>query len=92
MPVQFSRHALEKIRRRNVDTVDIYATLESPDEVFDDVEHGTKVALKKVNSKSIILVYRVETGMIKVITLYYTTKLDRLLNSKAVRGAWKKTK
>jgi len=55
MPVQFSRHALEKKRRRNVKTADVYATLKSPDEVYEDVEHGTIVAVKKVNANSIIL-------------------------------------
>jgi len=33
-----------------------------------------------------------EDGVAKVITLYYTTKLDRLIRAKMVRGAWKKTK
>jgi hypothetical protein len=51
MSVQFSPHALEKMRRRNVKTADV-----------------------------------------KVITLYYTTKLDRLLKAKTVRGAWKRIK
>jgi hypothetical protein len=92
MPVQFSQHALEKMRRRSVNTVDVYATLESPDEVYKDVEHETMVAFRKVNAKSIILVYKMKAEIVKIITLYYTTKLDRLLNAKMVRGAWKKIK
>jgi len=92
MSVQFSRHALEKMRRRNVKTADVYATLKSPDEVYEDVEHGTMVAVKKVNGKSIILSYKMEAEVVKVITLYYTTKLDRLLKAKTVRGAWKRVK
>jgi hypothetical protein len=51
MPVQFSRHALEKMHRRNVDISDAYATLEYPDEVYEDVEHRTVVAVKKVDAK-----------------------------------------
>jgi hypothetical protein len=92
MPVQFSRHALEKMRRRNVDISDVYATLESPDEVYEDVEHGTLVAVKKVDAKFIILFYKMEANVVKVITLYYTTKLGRLLKAKTVRGAWKRVK
>jgi hypothetical protein len=34
----------------------------------------------------------VKTADVKVITLYYTTKLDRLLKAKTVRGAWKRIK
>jgi hypothetical protein len=63
MPVQFSRHALEKIRRRNVKSADMYVTIKSPDEVYEDVEHGTVVAMKKVNAKSIIIAYTIETGV-----------------------------
>lgn len=92
MGVQFSRHALEKMRRRNVKASDVHATLKFPDEVYEDVEHGTLVAVKKVDGKSIIIVYKMEAEVVKVITIYYTTKLDRLLKAKLVRGAWKKIK
>lgn len=80
------------MRRRNVKAADVHATLKFPDEVYEDVEHGTFVAVKKVNAKSIILVYKIEGEVVKVITLYYTTKLDRLLEAKMVRGAWKRVK
>jgi len=92
MAVQFSRHALEKMHRRNVKTSDVYATIKSPDEVYEDIEHRTVVAVKKVNAKSVILAYKMEAGIVKVITLYYTTKLDRLVGAKTVRGAWKRVK
>ena len=92
MSIQFSRHALEKMRRRNVKTPDIYATIKSPEEVYEDIEHETMIAVKKVDTKSIVLVYKIETEVVKVITLYYTTKLDDLLKAKMVRGAWKRVK
>ena len=92
MSVRFSSHALEKMHRRNVKTSDVYATLKAPDKVYEDVEHETLIALKKVNDKFIILAYRMENSVVKVITLYYTTKLDRLLKTKTVRGAWKRVK
>jgi len=50
------------------------------------------IAIKKMNEKSIILAYKKEDRLVKVITLYYTTKLDKLIISKTVRGAWRKTK
>ncbi|MCD6504954.1 DUF4258 domain-containing protein [Candidatus Bathyarchaeota archaeon] len=90
MEVQFSRHALEKIQRRNVKVSDIYTTLRFPDDVYEDLEHGTSVAVKKVDAKFIIVIYRREDEVVKVITLYYTTKLDRLLKAKLRRGTWKK--
>jgi len=80
------------MRRRNIKTPDVSATLRFPEEVYEDVEHGTMVFVKKVNTKSIILVYKMEVEVVKVITLYYTTKLDRLLEAKMVRGAWKRVR
>jgi hypothetical protein len=92
MSIKFSSHAAEKMLMRNVKISDIYATLKAPDKIFEDVEHETLIAIKKVNVKSIILAYKIENGGATVITLFYTTKLDRLLKAKTVRGAWKKTK
>lgn len=92
MEVRFSRHAVEKMHRRDVKVSDIHLTLKFPDEVYEDIEHGTFVAVKKIDAKSIVLAYTVDGEAVKVITLYYTTKLDRLLEAKLVRGAWKKIK
>jgi len=90
MIVRFSHHALEKIRRRGVSMSHVHQTLRIPDELYEDVEHGTMIAIKKVNSRFIILAYRGEDEVVKVITLYYTSKFDRLIRSKTVRSAWKK--
>lgn len=92
MSVQFSHHALEKMRLRKVKALYVYETLKSPGEVYEDAEHGTMIAVKKVNVRSIIIAYNREAETVKVITLYYTTKLDRLLKAKMERGAWKKVK
>jgi len=70
----------------------IRRTLKNPNELYEDAEHSISIAIKKVNEKSVILVYRREGGLVKVITLYYTTKLDRLVRAKTGRGAWRKTR
>ena len=71
---------------------DVFATISTPDDIYEDIEHRTLIAIKKVNGKSIILVYKMENDRAKVITLFYTTKLDKLLKTKKARGAWKKQK
>ena len=90
--VYLSRHASEKARRRNVTMSHIRRTLDAPDQLYEDVEHGTMIALKKTNDKTVIIAYRKQPQSAKVITLYYTTKLDKLLRAKTVRGAWKPAK
>jgi len=92
MTIQFSHHALEKAHRRGVNMSHIYQTLKTPDELYEDIEHRTMIAVKKTNDKSIILAYREEEGIVKIITIYYTTKFGKLIKSKMVRGAWKRVK
>jgi len=90
--IQFSRHALEKARRRGTKISHIRQTLKFPDELYEDVEHGVMIAVKKVDDKSVILAYRREAKLVKVITIYYTTRLDKLIKSKTVRDVWRKIK
>jgi len=92
LTIEFSRHALEKALLRNIKMQHIRRTLKNPDELYEDTEHAVTVAIKKTNEKSILLAYRKENELVKVITLYYTTKLDKLIKAKTGRGAWKKTK
>jgi hypothetical protein len=60
--------------------------------LYEDVEHGVTISIKKVNEKSVMLAFRSEGGLVKVITLYYTSKLDRLVKAKTGRGAWRRIK
>lgn len=92
MIIRFSRHALEKAHRRGAKISHIRQTLKAPDELYEDVEHGVIIAVRKVDDKSVILAYRREAKLVKVITIYYTTKLDKLIKSKTARDAWRKIK
>ncbi|MGQ9469151.1 MAG: DUF4258 domain-containing protein [Nitrososphaerales archaeon] len=92
MTIQFSHHALEKAHRRGVSMSRIYQALKTPDELYEDIEHKTLVAVKKTDEKYIILAYRKEAELVKLITIYYTTKLDKIIKSKTVRGVWKRIK
>ena len=92
MTIQFSHHAMEKAHRRGVNMSHIYQTLKTPDELYEDVEHRTIIAVKKTNDKSIILAYKEDAEIVKIITIYYTTKLDKLIKSKTVKGTWKRVK
>jgi hypothetical protein len=90
--IKFSGHAEEKLKLRNIKMPDVTATLTTPDSLYEDLEHRTLISIKKVNGNSIILAYRMENDGAKVITIFYTSKLDKLVRTKTVRGAWKKLK
>jgi len=92
VPIQFSDHALEKMRRRGIKRSYVYETLKTPDELYQDIEHDMMIAVKKINDKFVILAYGEADETVKVITVYYTAKLDKLIRSKTVRRAWKRVK
>lgn len=91
-PIKFSSHAQEKMLSRHVNIADVIASITRPDDNYEDIEHGTLIAIKKVNGNSIILAYKIEDKVAKVITIFYTTKLTKLIKTKVARGAWKKVK
>ncbi len=43
--VEFSKHALEKIRSRRVLQSDVLEAIRNPESLFDDVESDTRVAI-----------------------------------------------
>jgi len=68
----------------------VYDALERPDEIYEDVENGAMVALRRVDDRSVVVIYRSEGDKVKVITLYYANKIERLVKSKVARGAWRR--
>jgi hypothetical protein len=92
LQLNFSSHAKEKMEIREIRESEVCATIDTPDNVYRDVEHETLVAVKKFHGNTIIAVSNIEGDGAKVITLFYTTKFDKLLKTKKARGAWKKTK
>ena len=89
--IRFSSHASQKMRFRGILVDEVVLTLRSPDEVYVDLEHDTKVALRKIDDKHIVVVYSTNKD-ICVVTVYYTRKVDRLIRAKVGRGAWRKIK
>jgi Domain of unknown function (DUF4258) len=90
--IKFSIHAKEKIQSRGVKKSDILLAMKAPESLYQDFEHGTVIAVRKVSGNSIIVVYKIDDNGTKVITLFYATKLDKLIRAKTARGAWKKQK
>ena len=63
-----------------------------PDEPFDDIEHNAGVAVGTAGGIFLVAVFRRVDSDIRVITVYHTRKLDKLVSSKLQRGAWRKDK
>lgn len=67
--LRFSLHALEKMRLRKVKKLYVYETLKLPDEVYEDVEHGVMIAVRKANAKSVVLAYKVGVKQLRLFCI-----------------------
>jgi hypothetical protein len=88
--IAYSAHAKQKLSIRRIERADVERTITSPTALFEDIEHGAKVAVKALNGRFLIVVYRAAGEDTKVITVYYTRKLKRLTLSKTERSAWRR--
>jgi hypothetical protein len=66
IPVRFSSHAQEKILSRNVKISDAFATISTPDDIYEDVERGALIAIKKVNGNPSSLFTKWRTTELKL--------------------------
>lgn len=92
MVIAFSSHAEQKLSTRAVRRRDVERVLARPDEAFEDTEHGAEVAVGKVDGKFLVAVFLRVDNNIKVITVYHTRRLEKLVSSKLQRGAWRRVK
>ena len=87
MRIEFTRHALRRMRERGVRREDVYEALGDPDEVLLDVETGRIVAAKY--SKGLCIVVEARGDAVKVITVLITSDLRRLVERRKERGRWR---
>lgn len=89
MAVKYSAHAEQKLSIRRIRKEDAERLIIESKQRYVDVENNAKVAVGPVNGWSLVVIYRTVDADIKVITVYHTRKLERLISSKTKRGAWK---
>ena len=78
MPIKLTKHALERMRLRNISKEEIIDAIENPDKILND-SFGNKIA-HKVKKKYILRVFYYIEGESKlVLTAYKTSKFDKYL-------------
>ena len=71
MPVEYTAHAEENIRKRRLDKRLIERVLKNPDKIFDS-RFGRKIAQKVIEMKLLRIVFEQKDGTYIVITADYT--------------------
>ncbi|MEK7673781.1 MAG: DUF4258 domain-containing protein [Patescibacteria group bacterium] len=67
--IQFTPHALRKLRERKILVRTIEEVFEKPDESFKS--HNRNVVYRKFGSKYLLVVYEADEKLIKVITIFW---------------------
>lgn len=69
MRITLTKHAQKRISERNIKIEDIKNTIEMPD--YTIVKNGKIESYKKINEKTLKIVYSKDTKFIKIITLIW---------------------
>ncbi len=77
MIVIFSKHALDRLHARPLDKERVESTLGNPDNTIKKTDHF--VAVKKFENRVILVAYREQNGMVYVITVISSSKVDKYL-------------
>jgi len=77
MSIDFTKHALERIKARNIDKNDVLNTLKKPDKIIKKT--GMSIAQKKVKHQLLRVFYKEEKGAKTIITAYKVSDYKRYL-------------
>ena len=78
MIILYSRHATQRMRERGIGSSDIELELLKPDRTTQLEEE--KMAIKKINDRALIVIFRETNGMNVIITAFVTSKMDKYLS------------
>ena len=90
--IKFTNHAKEKLRIRKINTEEVEQIIRNPTRIFYDLLTGRYIAVgaRPLNpGQYLVAVYtRTNTGELIVITVYVTTKVDKIVKSKLKKKRW----
>ncbi len=76
------------MRTRRVSKHKVAMTINYPNLVYEDVESNALVAVRRIERRNVIVIYTVQEGRSRVITVYHASQVDRLIRRKLERKAW----
>lgn len=79
MSIKFTKHALERMKIRNLSKEEILEIIKNPDSIVKDA-YGNNIAQKLKSDFFIRVFFRRNNGDIIIITMYKTSKLKKYSN------------
>ena len=77
MPIKFTKHALQRIKKRNISKDEILDAIKNPDFLTEDL-YGNIIAQKIIDKQQLLRVFYSSEGEVKIIiTAYKTSKTEK---------------
>ena len=88
MPIQYTKHALFRMKVRRVSKRMIERTIRQPESRYQDLETGTMVAVRKFAQRYLVVFFSGGGNDGRIVTVYYASDVGSLISRKLRRGAW----
>jgi hypothetical protein len=77
MIIIYSRHAIERMKQRNISREVIEISVANPEKIED--RGNESILIKKLETKVLVVVFRKTDDVIFIITAYITSKIGKYL-------------
>ncbi len=88
--IDYTEHALYQMRSRSVSKEIVESTLNEPDEIYEDIQYKNMVCIKNIRNTTLLVFFRIIGRDRKIVSTFYTTKANKVIEGKVRRGLWKK--
>ena len=85
--ITFTEHAREAMVKRELDEESVIEAVNNPDELFLNRRTGRTVAVKR-DDQALVAVYDAVNDHLEVVTVFKTSKPDKLIRRKLDKGHW----
>jgi len=85
--ITYTKHALLRMERRNIDAKDVERVLFGEHETFVNTMHNVFIAVRR--DPPLVIVYRLHgREEIRVITVFFPKNINRLVERRTSKGRW----
>ena len=88
LKISLSKHAKIALASRKIKIQSILTALKNPDEKFFDISTNHTVIIKQFGGKALIVVYDITNGAYEIVTVFATTKTEKIIRRKVEIGYW----
>jgi len=88
--IDYTEHALFQMKPRSVSKAMVESALSEPDETYQDIQYKNIVCIKYMHNATLLVFFRRIGKDTKVVSTFYTTKANKVIEGKVRRGLWKK--